>query len=110
MIDELELAKYLDETLKDYDIYEYRNNDYSEKQALADIQNNPFIVIESLLTIINDLMAQKGAIKMRKTLERLAKEILEDNYMMIDLNVDIDRIVAQKSDAELKEIILARWE
>lgn len=47
---------------------------------------------------------------MRKTLERLAKEILEDNYMMIDLNVDIDRIVAQKSDAELKEIILARWE
>lgn len=46
---------------------------------------------------------------MRKTLERLAKEILEDNYMMIDLNVDIDRIVAQKSDAELKEIILERW-
>lgn len=47
---------------------------------------------------------------MRKTLERLVKEILEDNYMMIDLEVDIDRIVAQKSDAELKEIILERWE
>lgn len=56
-MNEFELAKYLDETLKDYDIYEYRNNDYSEKQALADIQNSPLIVIENLLTIINDLMA-----------------------------------------------------
>lgn len=47
---------------------------------------------------------------MRKTLERLAKEILEDNYLMIDLNIDIDRVIATKSDAELREIILGRWE
>lgn len=57
MIDEFELAKYLNETMKNYDPYEYRNMDYSEMQALADIQNNPLITIESLLTIINDLMA-----------------------------------------------------
>lgn len=57
MIDEFELAKYLNETLKEYDVFEYRDMEYSEIKALADIQNNPQIVIENLLTIINDLMA-----------------------------------------------------
>lgn len=46
---------------------------------------------------------------MRKQLEKLAKDILEDNVMMYEADIDIDRIVAQKSDAELREIILGRW-
>lgn len=46
---------------------------------------------------------------MRKQLEKLARDILEDNVMMYEADIDIDRIVKQKSDAELREIILGRW-
>lgn len=56
-MNEQELAKYLKDTLKNYNPYEFSDTEYSEEQALSDIKDNPLVTIENLLTIINDLIA-----------------------------------------------------
>lgn len=47
---------------------------------------------------------------MRKNLESLAKEILEDNLLTYELMYDVDLIVSSMTDEELKAVILGRWD
>lgn len=56
MINIDELAIYFDKTFYDYDPSEYRDADFSVEQAKQDITERPLVVIENLLTIINELI------------------------------------------------------
>ena len=56
MINIDELATYFDKTFFDYDPHEYRDADFSVEQAKQDITERPLVVIENLLTIINELI------------------------------------------------------
>lgn len=58
-MDKYELAKKLDKTYRDYDIFQYRDADYNEMVALSAIENIPDIVIGELCDIIEDLLAER---------------------------------------------------
>lgn len=55
-MDTRELANRLFETMNTFDPYEVMDNEYTEEQALCDIENYPNVVIDGLLNIINELM------------------------------------------------------
>ena len=51
-----DLAKKLDNVMRDYDQYEYDDADYSLECAKSDLTDRPYLVIDSLLDIISDLL------------------------------------------------------
>ncbi len=53
-----ELAKRLDDFMKDYDPYEYAHNDWSVEQTEMSIRLSPESVISKLLDILEDLEAR----------------------------------------------------
>lgn len=52
--DIMETAKALDELMQDYDIYGYRDADYSLQQAFEDLENDPYMVVMELIKIIRE--------------------------------------------------------
>lgn len=51
-----DLAKKLDNVMRDYDQYEYDDTDYSLECAKSDLIDRPYSVIDSLLDYISDLL------------------------------------------------------
>lgn len=50
--DLIETAKQLNRLMKAYDPYSYSDADYTEAQALDDLANDPYMVIQELMKII----------------------------------------------------------
>ena len=55
--DLIETAKMLDELMDSYDPYGYMDAEYSVEQALYDLENDPYMVVQELIKIIkNDII------------------------------------------------------
>ena len=52
--DIMETARELDQLMQDYDIFEYRDAEYSVQQAFNDLENDPYMVVQELIRIIRE--------------------------------------------------------
>ncbi len=53
------LASKLYELMTNYDPYEVWDTEYSEELALKDITENPLIVIDNLIDMVNEYMDER---------------------------------------------------
>ena len=56
MTDLIETAISLNELMQDIDHYNYMDCEYSKEQAIADLNDDPYYIIQELITIIRDFM------------------------------------------------------
>lgn len=54
------IASKLFELMTNYDPYEVWDSEYSEELALKDITENPLIVIDNLIDMVNEFMNERG--------------------------------------------------
>lgn len=55
MKDIIETAKELDELMKDFDWYEYQDQEYNVQKAFNDLENDPYMVVSELIRMVREL-------------------------------------------------------
>lgn len=55
MKDIIETAYELDELMKDFDWYEYQDQEYSPEKAFNDLENDPYMVVSELIRMVREL-------------------------------------------------------
>ena len=55
MKDIIETANELDELMKDFDWYEYQDQEYNVQKAFNDLENDPYMVVSELIRMVREL-------------------------------------------------------
>lgn len=53
--DIMQTARELDELMKDFDWYEYNDQEYDVQKAFEDLENDPYMVVHELINMIREL-------------------------------------------------------
>ena len=89
------LAERLDKFMKDYDFYDYQDNDGSVEEAKKILKESPETVISNLL----DILEEKETPDMTKVIENVIEITLVYNSLMCsgEIDDDVDSLVYKQS-------------
>ena len=51
----MQTARELDELMKDFDWYEYQDQEYDVQKAFDDLENDPYMVVSELIRMVREL-------------------------------------------------------
>ena len=51
----MQTARELDELMKDFDWYEYNDQEYDVQKAFEDLENDPYMVVSELIRMVREL-------------------------------------------------------